>query len=136
MPHIFSGGYRFCLPEEDKETGLGYIVPLWLEKPPKGIDPCHTIIILPLDKPDFGYERIEEMLQDIEPETILFLSKLKEIQIITDTGDMLNILKDNSKVPLVQILIEGERQGKSLSSIDELLLYTKTVDKPVDAERE
>ena len=25
-PHIFSNGYRFCLPEYDEETGLGYIV--------------------------------------------------------------------------------------------------------------
>ncbi len=136
MPHIFSGGYRFSLPEKDKETGLGYIVPLWHEKLPKGIDPCHTTIILPLDKPDFGYERIEEMLQDIEPETILFLSKLKEIQIRTDNGDSLTILKDNSKEPLVQILIEGERQAKSLSIINEFLLYSKTIDKPEDISHE
>ena len=130
IPHIFSGGYRFCLPEEDKETGLGYIVPRWIEKPPKKIDLRLTTMILPLDKQDFGYEKIEEMLRDIEPETILFLSKLKKIKIMTDTGDKLTILKDDSKVPLIQILIEGERQGNSLPVINKLLLYTKTVDKP------
>jgi hypothetical protein len=136
MPHIFSGGYRFCLPEEDKETGLGYIVPRWLGKRPKEIDPHHTTIILPLDKPDFGYEKIEEMLRDIEPETILFLSKLKEIQIRTDTGDRLTILKELAEEPLARILIEGERQGNSLSSIDEFSLYTKTVDKPQNVNHE
>jgi hypothetical protein len=77
-PHIFSNGYAFCLPEHDEETELGYIVPVWIEQVPEGIDPSQTAIILPLDKPDFGYEKIEEMLRDIEPETILFLSKLKK----------------------------------------------------------
>ena len=78
MPYIFSNGYQFCLPEKDEETGLGYIVPRWVTNIPSGIDPRQTTIILPLDKQDFGYKRIEEMLRDIEPETILFLLKLKE----------------------------------------------------------
>lgn len=135
-PHIFSGGYRFCLPEKDEETGLGYIVPHWLNNYPKRINPCHTTIILPLDKPDFGYEKINDMLQDIAPETILFLSKLKEIHIRTDTGDRLTIQKDNSEKPLVQIRIEGERQGKPLSVIYEFLLYTNTVVKPENVTHE
>lgn len=129
-PHIFSNGYNFCIPEHDKETDLGYIVPQWIEQIPKGIDPSKTTIILPLDKADFGYGKIEKMLQDIEPETILFLSKLKEIKIKTDTGDVLTILKDDSKVPQVQILLEGIKQGESYSMVDEFLLFTKSFDRP------
>jgi|GEM_PF-895650 len=136
MPHIFSGGYQFCFPEKDEETGLGYILPRWVENIPLQIDPDQTTIILPLNKPDFGYERIEEMLRDIEPETILFLSKLKKIQISTDTGEDLTILKDDTKNPRVQLFIEGKRRGKPFSNINEFLLYTKTVDKPKNVNHE
>jgi len=136
MPYIFSNGYQFCLPERDEETGLGYIVPCWVANIPSGIDPKQTTIILPLDKPDFGYERIEGMLQDIEPETILFLSKLKEIQIRTDGGDNLTILKDDKQAPLIQILIEGIKQGKKYSEVREFLLFTQTVNRPPDVSHE
>ena len=135
-PYIFSNGHHFSLPEHEEETGLGYIVPRWIEKTPEGIKPCQTTIILPLDKSGFGYGKIEEMLRDIEPETILFLSKLKEIEIKTDTGDALNILKDDSRVPRVQILVEGKIQGDTFSNLDEFLLYTKPFDKPEDINQE
>ena len=124
------------MPENDEETGLGYIVPKWVEDVPKGIDPAITTIILPLDKPGFGHAAIEEMLQDIEPETILFLSKLKEIKIETDTGDALAILKDDVTVPHVQILIEGKKQGESFSKLSEFLLYSKFFDKPIEITHE
>lgn len=129
-PHIFSNGYCFRMPENDEETGLGYIVPKWVENVPKGIDPTITTIILPLDKSGFGHAAIEEMLRDIEPETILFLLKLKEIRIETDTGDSLTILKNDVTVPHVQILIEGKKQGESFSKVAEFLLYSKSFDKP------
>ena len=129
-PHIFSNGYCFCLPEHDEETGLGYIVPRWIDKVPEGVDLSQTTIILPLDKAGFGYEQIEEMLSEIEPETILFLSKLKALVIETDTGSSLTILKDGSKVPLVQILVEGNRQNEPVAYIAEFLFYNANFTKP------
>jgi hypothetical protein len=130
MPYIFSGGYQFCLPEKCKETGLGYIVPRWVDEIPEGINLTQTSIILPLNKPDISYEQIEKMLKEIEPETILFLSKLKEIVVEMDTGNNLTILKDDSKKPLVQILVEGKREGKPISKVDEFLLYAQTFVRP------
>ncbi len=129
-PYIFSGGYQFCLPEKYKETGLGFIVPQWIENLPQEINLQNTVIILPLDKPDFGYEKIEDMLRDIEPETILFLSKLKEIQIKTDLGDHFTILKDDTKNPQIKILIEGEKKGVPYTTLSKFLLYGKSVDRP------
>jgi len=131
-PYIFSNDYRFCLPEHDEETGLGYIVPRWVDVPPEEVDLLQTTIILPLDKAGYSYTHIEEMLRDIDPETILFLSKLKEIQILTDTGDAITILKDDSKVPKVHILVEGEKEGKFFSEVNEFQLYTQPFDKPGD----
>ena len=136
IPHIFSNGYQFCFPEKDEKTSLGYIVPRWIKNIPHGVDPKQTTIILPLDKPDFGYERIEGMLQDIEPETILFLSKLKEIQIRTDGGDNLTILKDDKQSPLIQLLIEGTKHGELYSEVREFLLFSQTVDRPRDVRHE
>ena len=128
-PHIFSNGYHFCLPEKDEETGLGYIVPRWIEETHEEIEPNKTNIIMPL-KPDFGFEQIKEMLRDIRPETILFLSKLKEIHIKTDDGDDLTILKDDTKFPFVQMMVEGRKANKSISLMDEFLLFTDTFSKP------
>ena len=135
-PHIFSNGYHFCLPESDEETGLGYIVPQWIESPPEGLDLSETYIILPLTKPDFGYEKIEEMLRDIEPEIVLFLSTLQEIQIKTDTGDDFTILKDDSAMPEVQIIAEGKKQGLVFSNSDGFLVCTECFDKPADIHHE
>jgi len=136
IPYIFSNGYQFCFPEKDEKTSLGYIVPRWIKDIPHGVDPKQTTIILPLNKPDFGYERIEGMLQDIEPETILFLSKLKEIQIRTDGGDNLTILKDDKQAPLIQLLIEGTKHRELYSEVREFLLFTQTVDRPRDVRHE
>ena len=131
-PHIFSNGYHFCLPESDEETGLGYIVPQWIDTLPEGLNLSETHIILPLTKPDFGYGKIEEMLRDIEPEVILFLSTLEEIRIETDTGDNLTILKDSTLMPEVAVVIEGNKQGRAFSNSDNFLVCAKHFDKPAN----
>ena len=136
IPHILSNGYSFCLPEVDQETGLGFIVPKWIDIPPKGTDLNQTTIILPLDKEEFNYERIETMLREIEPETILFLSKLKRLKIFTDTGDNITIRKDDSEAPLIKILVEGTWQGEYLYKLDEFLFYSKSFDRPPDITHE
>ena len=75
-PFIFSNGYCISLPEVHEATGLGYIVPEWVENIPAQIDQSVTSIVLPLDVTDFGHEEVRKMLTDIEPESILFLYKL------------------------------------------------------------
>ena len=131
-PHIFSKGYHFCLPERDEQTGLGYIVPQWVNSPPQGLNLSQTYIILPLTKTDFGYKKIEEMLRDIESESILFLSTLQEIRIKTDTGTDFTILKDSSAMPEVTILVEDNKQGFPSSVCHNFLVCTETFEKPVD----
>jgi len=134
-PHIISNGYSFCLPEHDKVTGLGYIVPRWINEAVDGTT-IGTTIILPLDKPEFTYETIEKMLQDIEPETILFLSKIKKLEILAGTGETFTILKDDARFPVVEILVDGTRRGNTLSKLDKFLLLTEPFDKPGDIAHE
>ena len=131
-PHIFSNGYHFCLPEHDDRTGFGYIVPQWVEAPPRRLDLTQTHIILPLAKPGFGYNQIEDMLLEIEPETILFLSKLQEIHIKTDSGSKFSILKNDTAMPEVELLVEGDKQHRPFSKVERFLVCTETVNRPAD----
>jgi hypothetical protein len=100
------------------------------------VEPSQTTVILPLDKPDFNYEKIEELLKGIEPETILFLSKLKEFRVKTDTGFEIIVIKDDTKAPLIQVLIEEKDKDRSFSYLKEYLLYTKTFSKPSEINAE
>jgi len=111
-PYIVSNGYCFSLPEKDEETGFGYIVPKWWDNPGEYENFTGTTIILPLDKEKYNYSRIEKMLEEIEEITILFLSQIKEIKIETDSGDNFSIIKDDSKMPEVQIYINGKKKNK------------------------
>ncbi|KUL01410.1 MAG: Uncharacterized protein XE11_2137 [Methanomicrobiales archaeon 53_19] len=129
-PHIFSNSYMFCLPERDEQIGMGYIVPQWVDEIPKDLDPLGTTIILPLDKPQFPYEHIEKMLREIDPVTILFLSKLKGITIETESEYQLSIRKDDEKSPLVRVLVDRNDHGDVLSYAHEFILHTRSFDKP------
>ena len=111
-------------------------MPQWVEIPPRGLDLTKTHIILPLNRAEFGYNKIEDMIQDIDPETILFLSKLQDIRIKTDTGTDLAILKNDSAKPKVEILIEGIKQGQSFSIVNDFLLCKQTFHKPAHIRQE
>lgn len=104
-PYIFSNRYHFALPEKDKFSGLGYIVPSWIDTLPENLDKKITSIFLPLDKSDFPKDKVIESLRNIAPETILFLKKLKslEVEVNTDEHYKIVIEKDDSKFPLVKL---------------------------------
>ncbi len=132
IPFLFSNGYRISLPKSHKKTGLGFIVPEWIENIPESIDTSITSIVLPLDQSDFGYNVIKKMLWEIEPETILFLSKLKEIKIVTDDSEGFTIIKDDSSKPNIQLL--SNKNG--YDEIFEFLLFKRIFDKPTGINHE
>ena len=85
-PYIFSAGYQFKLPKScnmGNGVSLGYIVPIWVEKPPK-IIMSNTNIILPIKTDSISIEELSKELFQISPELILFLKKLNKITIIQD----------------------------------------------------
>lgn len=130
-PHIISNGYSICFPEEEEITGLGYIVPQWVEKlPDKLINNSHTTIILPLNKIEINYSDVEKMLHDIQPEIILFLTKIKEIRIQTNKVSMMRIWKDDSLLPLVKIYVEKKRLVNSYLDSFEFLFFSKSFNRP------
>jgi hypothetical protein len=136
-PYIISKDYCFYLPEKDVETKLGYIVPCWWENPSESLlMDSGTTIILPLDKSDYPYQKLETMLCDIDPVTILFISKIRKIDIKTDSGADFSIQKDDSKFPQVQMKILDRKKSEKVSVVYEFIVSKKNFDRPNEINQE
>ncbi|GMI67337.1 hypothetical protein like AT3G48770 [Hibiscus trionum] len=96
QPYIFSNGYQIRFNEAPcPHCGLGYIVPEWIEENPTLDDIIKvygsgsvlptTVIVLPL-KPD-KVKPVKQQLSSVEPEVLLFLSKIKRLSIREDNED-------------------------------------------------
>ena len=84
-PHVISNGYSFHFRRDDCEAGLGYIVPHWNEQIPAIAGDSPTAILLPLRSAS-GIN-VAQQLADIEPECVLFLRRLRSIELTaTQTG--------------------------------------------------
>jgi hypothetical protein len=84
-PHIISNGYSFHFRRDDCDAGLGYIVPHWDELVPAVAENSPTAILLPLRSAS-GVD-VAKQLADIEPECILFLRRLRSIELVAaETG--------------------------------------------------
>ena len=103
-PHVFSRGYAFRLPKTEPLTGLGYIVPVWVDCIPSVVNKAYTTIILPLKPGCFA--ELTSALRSVAPETILFLRKLKSLCIRIDGSYSCTVMKDDSMAPLVRLLCE------------------------------
>jgi len=82
-PLILSNGFRFSLPIHDPETSLGYVIPVWRQNLPAGIEPSWTNIYLPLTSKGRGEL---PRVADIHPSLLLFLKKVRKIDIRDGTG--------------------------------------------------
>ena len=82
-PYISSNGFTFSLPLHDAESGLGYVIPVWHDELPEGIDPGLTNIRLPLNQK--GLQEPPQ-IADIHPSLLLFLKKLRRIEIRNGCG--------------------------------------------------
>ncbi|MFO8090043.1 MAG: hypothetical protein R6U13_09435 [Desulfatiglandaceae bacterium] len=135
-PSVHSNGYHFALPQNEKETGLGYIVPVEISEPPEDLNREGTTIVLPLDKKN-SIDRVDSALREIAPETILFLSKLEAIEIdvsLSTEAYAISIKKSADHAPLVKLI--------QLKNPDEILrtshywLISKSFEKPAHIENE
>ncbi len=112
-PYIYSNGFSFKLHYEEKEP-LTLIMPIWVEKPPKFVEKGCTNIVLPFVK-----EREREILNQlkgISPSLLLFLKKLRKIEIINqltsenksfkriERGDKFLILEDKGNEQMWEVV--------------------------------
>lgn len=99
-PQIFSNGFRFRFEETNNSSKLGYIVPHWIDQEPDFIDGNLTNILLPLKE---EAKRFLSKFNEIEPELLLFLQKLSNIEIHNSLGNISNIYRKSVQNNLVKI---------------------------------
>ncbi|MDD3052051.1 MAG: hypothetical protein PHR06_13025, partial [Candidatus Cloacimonetes bacterium] len=129
-PHIFSNGYQFCLPANKNDGSIGMVVPDWIENFPKIVNHSLTTIILPLDRSDFKYDVVKEILLGFDPDCILFLNKLKMICIEIEGETSLILTKEIIDGQRIRITQERYDNRNKTTSVKSFLLYNKTFNKP------
>jgi len=87
-PHILSNGFKIKFLKDDPKTGLGYIVPYWLENdlPDFVSDNCTTLLLPLQDKQGSEtrmFDKVQNELSKLSAELVLFLRKLKKLSIKT-----------------------------------------------------
>ena len=82
-PYVCSNGYSFSLPLRDEETGLGYVIPVWRDAVPPGVEPAVTNVLLPLTAK--GRQEVSKVAQ-VEARLLLFLKRLRRIEVRDETG--------------------------------------------------
>ncbi len=111
QPYLFSKGYRFHFSEQpDREAGLGYIVPYWVNDIPDEVRVNHrkTCILLPLRAEKRA--SVEAELSMIAPELLLFLRKLSSLT-VGALSEALHLVRDDNRRPLVTLLVgQNSRQ--------------------------
>ncbi len=132
VPHIISNSYSIMLPEDDKESKLGFIFPVWIDKKFTQIDYSKTSIILPIKK-EFGFTKISNFLKDIELETILFLDKLTELKIEIENDQSQTIIKDDSNYPLVDLKLAKDKNN---FEVHQYFVFKESCKKPSNINHE
>ena len=119
QPYIFSAGYSFYFKDsKDKETGFGYIVPYWVENYPEFLRDYYgqTCILLPFREGKLN--KVYSELNQIAIETILFLDKLKSIEIDLDENTTLNVKREDQNFPIVKLLTTHSKSLYWLCELD------------------
>ena len=131
-PYIYSNGYQVLFQDEINEIGLGYIVPEWVENVPKVATIDHTTIILPLNNGKVGFSEVSRMMKEFTPETILFLSKIRQLRFFVEGEYDISISKSVEKEHVVNLTISTTVDEQTSVIHKEHLLYTKNILRPAD----
>jgi len=132
-PHIFSNGYQIKFYEKDPDFFLNYIVPYWVSEVPAVVDQrdVTTSLLLPLKKDK--KQKIIKHLDDIQPESILFLNKLEGLSICVEQDNKeitFQRLTQQNKTCKLDVVSDGEKKSSRY------WIYKETVVVPADLEEE
>lgn len=107
-PQIHSNGFHFHFKTADEKDALGIVVPYWIDNPPEAYKGAGTTIVLPAKK---GSKFDSKSFEDVQPELLLFLRRLKSVKIITKWDHQLReiIRKDNDN----SITIECKQKSQN-----------------------
>jgi hypothetical protein len=93
-PEIHSNGFHFQFNRSDPKNVLGYVVPHWKE-PDFAVKDGVTTLVLPA-RP--GKIFPTELLKDLEPSLLLFLGKLRRLEVKTSTEHVQYVREDSGPV--------------------------------------
>lgn len=94
-PEIHSNDYHFCFDTIDGREQMGYILPIWLEQSDEVLPDSKewtTCIRLPIQR----NHRLQEHFDQIQGKLLLFLNRLRRIEIIGQLTSSSNI--DQSRI--------------------------------------
>jgi hypothetical protein len=106
-PHIISNGYSFHFRRDDCDAGLGYVVPHWNDRVPAVVESSSTAILLPL-RSTSGID-VAMQLADIEPECILFLRRLRSIELVAPEIGLKRMVRCNGTNGFIDLEADGAR---------------------------
>lgn len=134
-PHILSNGFHIKFLKDDPKTGLGYIVPYWLEDDfSEFYNGTGTTLLLPLQDKHGSesrmFDKVQNELSKLSPELVLFLRKLKKLSIKTP-----NYHADYNLTKVVDY-VELNTQSSSQNTSVKYLLKSQTISVPTDAVNE
>ena len=89
-PHIYSNGFQFKFKRDDRYP-MSMIIPEWVEEVPDFVDTGLTNIVLP-PKPEAESE-IGQHISEIRPSLLLFLRKLRTIEIEDENQHKLETIR-------------------------------------------
>lgn len=119
-PEIHSNGYHFQFNRSDPEDLLGYVVPHWKEAD-LPIDSAATSVVLPA-RP--GHRFTPEMLSDLNATLLLFLDKLRQLEVGNGDNMVRYLREDDGQITKLTTTHASPREDEG--STYSVYLRTKT----------
>ncbi len=102
---IYSNGFQFGF-NYDESNPVTMIIPEWIDEIPDFVDPAQTNIVLYL-KPEIR-NKISKYIDEIHPSLLLFLKKLKVIEIV-EKGKKVKRMELHEKNGIVEVIYNGKK---------------------------
>lgn len=112
-PEIHSNGYHFRFDRSGADNLLGYVVPHWHE-PAQPVDDAATTIVLPA-KPALVFD--ESTLDDLDAKLLLFLSKVRELELRREDGTWLHTRGDEGSVTRLTSTLKPQQGAAQVSTM-------------------
>ncbi|KAF4137712.1 hypothetical protein GN958_ATG13113 [Phytophthora infestans] len=121
-PQVHSNGFHICFHAKNSNhgTGMGYILPYWLDDTTQWRQRRGTTFVLPLN--DASVQRVDDISQSLmafEPSVLLFLRRIRELRLLDSVRQhSLHFLKKETRLQTNSKLVKLYSQVKSESSVE------------------
>ncbi|ETK79908.1 hypothetical protein F441_14516 [Phytophthora nicotianae CJ01A1] len=121
-PQVHSNGFHICFHAKNSKhgTGMGYILPYWLDDTTQWRQRRGTTFVLPLN--DASVQRVDDISQSLmafEPSVLLFLRRIRELRLGDSARQQtLHFLKKETKLRANSQLVQLYSQVKSENSVE------------------